>query len=94
MDAWAGIKEAWYNVSKKVFQWDKKLNEQRVVNSWYNEVKSIFGENGLSEIFQNGLNFDLKETVSSLKHSLLKKTAKCFKSGVLPKAQTQNFCKI
>ena len=57
---------------KKVFQWDKKLNEQSVVNSWYNEVKSIFGENGLSEIFQNGLSFDLKETVTSLKHSLLK----------------------
>ena len=37
---------------KKVFQWDKKLNEQSVVNSWYNEVKSIFGENGLSEIFK------------------------------------------
>ena len=42
----------YYNVSKKVFQWDKKLNEQSVVNSWYNEVKSIFGENGLSEIFK------------------------------------------
>ena len=49
------------------------MNEQGDVNSWYNEVKNIFDENGLSVIFQNGLIFDLKETVNSLKQSLLKK---------------------
>ena len=67
------LKSSVYNVSKKVFQWDKSLNEQGVVNSWYNEVKNIFGENGLSVTFQNGLIFDLNETVSSLKQSLFEK---------------------
>ena len=81
-------------MSKKEVQWDKKLNEQSVVNSWYNEVKSIFGENGLSEIFQNGLSFDLKETVNSLKHSLLKKQQNALKVECSQKPKLRTFVKF
>ena len=61
------LKSSGENMSRKVFLWDKSQNEQSIVNTWYNEVKSIFVDNGLSEVFENGLVFDLKETVHSLK---------------------------
>ena len=29
------------NVCRKVFLWNKKLNEDNIVNTWYNEIKNI-----------------------------------------------------
>ena len=39
-------------VSKKVFFWDKKLNGENRVKSWYSEVRTIFTENEMQDIFE------------------------------------------
>merc|ERR1712240_348292 len=55
------------NVCKKVFIWDKNLNEANAVNTWYNEVSNIFTANGLGYILQNGLNFEIWNTIKIIK---------------------------
>ena len=61
------------NICKKVFLWDKKINEENIVNTWYSEVKNIFLENDQGQVFQSGLTFSLKNTVEDLKSNMLKK---------------------
>ena len=60
------------NDCKKVFIWDKNLNEANVVNTWYNEVNHIFTVNGLGYVLQNGF-FDVQNTIKTLKTNMLKK---------------------
>ena len=52
---------------KKVFLWDKKLNENSRVSTWFTEIKSIFYECDLSVLFDTGLNFDIRFTSSYMK---------------------------
>ena len=66
------LKSSVHNVSKKVFDWDKNLNEQNVVNSWYSDVKSIFDSCNLGQTFESGNLFDLKNTIDYMKHQLIK----------------------
>ena len=65
------LKSSVHNVSKKVFDWDKNLNEQNVVISWYSDVKSIFDSCNLGQTFESGILFDLKSTVDHMKHQLI-----------------------
>ena len=58
-------------LTKKVFFWDKNLNEHNNLNTWYTEVKSIFSQNNMTEIFESGLVFDLKSVVKKLENSML-----------------------
>ena len=60
------------NVCKQVFLWDKKLNEDNIIHTWYNEVKNIFSVNGQGLVFQSGLTFPLKDVIDSLKSSMIK----------------------
>ena len=67
------LKSSTNNVSKKIFEWDTNLNEQNIINSWYNEAKSIFENCNLSETFQGGFLFYLKSTFNTAKLQILKK---------------------
>ena len=60
------------NVCRKVFLWDKKLNEDKIIDTWYNEVKNIFSVNGLGLVFQSGLTFPLKNVIDSVKSNMIK----------------------
>ena len=55
------IKMEQSRLPKKVFNWDKYLNENRV-NTWFNEVRSIFYESDLKILFDSGLDFDVNFT--------------------------------
>ena len=61
------------NICKKVFLWDKRLNEGDLVNTWYSEIRNIFHENDLSHIFTNESIFEIKSTVDAFKKKMLKK---------------------
>ena len=43
------LKSSVQNVSKQVFDWDKKLNEQNMICSWYSDVRSIFDSCNLGQ---------------------------------------------
>ena len=47
---------------KKIFLWDKHLNQTNLVSTWYNEVRDIFSECNLELMFNMGVDFDLKFT--------------------------------
>ena len=57
---------------KKVFLWDRHLNEVGKVNTWSSEVKDILLRNNLPHVYSQGI-FPLKHIIKSLKDSLLKK---------------------
>ena len=88
------LKSSGENMSRKVFLWDKSQNEQSIVNTWYNEVKSIFVDNGLSEVFENGLVFDLKQTVDSLKSKMLQKQQNTLQAECSQKPKLRTFVKF
>ena len=88
------LKSSGENMSKKVFLWDKSQNEQGTVNTWYNEVKSIFADNDLSEVFGNGLIFDLKQTVDNLKSKMLQKQQNVLKTECSQKPKLRTFIKF
>ena len=54
-------------LTKKVFLWDRKLNDANVINSWSSEIKSIFYSSGLNFSFNSSEIFPLKQTISQLK---------------------------
>ena len=52
---------------KKVFLWDKMLNESDRISTWFHEIKSILYECDLTVLFDTGLNFDIRFTSSYMK---------------------------
>ena len=58
---------------KKVYTWDKQLNESQQIFSWSNEVKSILYDNNLNYLFDNQLMFPVKIVVKQLEKSLYSK---------------------
>ena len=56
-------------ITKKVFLWDKGLNDLGVINTWSSEVKDILDRNNLSHIYDRRI-FPLKSNIKSLKTSL------------------------
>ena len=77
-------------LTKKVFLWDKKLNEDNILNSWYSEVKTIFSENNLPETFESGAVFDLKLVVENLQSCMIQTQQTALKNecGNKPKLRT------
>ena len=37
-------------MAKKIFIWDKKLNSENQIQSWYSEVRTIFSQNEMQTI--------------------------------------------
>ena len=44
-------------ITRKVFLWDNFLNNEKIVNTWYNEVKSILYETNFQYIHKVTVNF-------------------------------------
>ena len=40
-------------LTRKVFNWDRQLNETNEISSWSSEVKSIFSECNMIRIYEN-----------------------------------------
>ena len=77
-------------VAKGVFLWDKQLNEQNIISTWYNEVKTIFNECDLDLLFDMGLNFDKKFTVSYIESKYVAYQSRILSEecNLLPKLRT------
>ena len=81
-------------VSKKVFFWDKKLNRENRVKSWYSEVRTIFTENEMQDIFESGNLFSLKDVINKLHSSMLKKQQVQIKTQCLNTPKLRTFVKF
>ena len=55
---------------KKVYSWDKHLNESNQIKSWSSEVKSILYSNSLAQIYDAQQMFPVKDVVKQLSKSL------------------------
>ena len=75
---------------KKVFNWDKKLNENNRISTWFSEIKAIFYECGLTVLFDTGLNFDVKFTSDymKLKYETIQANYLMDECKLLPKLRT------
>ena len=56
-------------VTKKVFEWDKSLNEANIVKTWYSEVKEVFASAGLDLTTLQNMPFNLKSIIETLTSS-------------------------
>ena len=58
-------------LTKKVYKWDRLLNDSNAVFSWSNEVKATFYSCGLNAIFDNNTPFQLKLTIDTIKSKFI-----------------------
>ena len=61
-----------HRLMKKVYIWDKKLNESQQLFSWTNEIKSILYNCNLNHVYDAQLMFPVKTIVKQLEESLYK----------------------
>ena len=75
---------------KKIFQWDKELNSDSTIFSWSSEVKMIFDEWNLSDVYNSGDVFPLKCTIRKVKDLLFLKQQKNIENECrnMPKLRT------
>ena len=62
-------------LTKKVYLWDRVLNDGNVISSWSSEVKNIFYTCGLNTIFDVNSSFPLKSTIQTIKEKFLQDQA-------------------
>ena len=58
---------------KKIYLWDKYLNDTEQITTWSSEIKSILYENNLNQVYDNQQIFPVKLVVKQLEESLFKK---------------------
>ena len=77
-------------LTKKVFIWDKTLNDQNVVSTWHSEMKNIFSDCNLDLLFTLGVNFDVKFTMQYMREKFIDIQARSLseKCGQYPKLRT------
>ena len=82
-------------LAKKIFLWDRALNENDIIKTWSSEVQSIFEQTNQLAIYSSNNVFCLKTTVGDMTSSLKIKqqdylTNEC---GFMPKLRTFNLFK-
>ena len=77
-------------LTKKVFLWDKQLNDNNVISSWTSEVKSVFESCNMIDVFNSNTIFPLKCTIRKAKDILLleQQTILSNKCSTMPKLRT------
>ena len=58
-------------LTKKVYLWDRSLNNVNGISSWSSEVKNIFYNCGLNAIFDNNTAFPLKRIIQTIKEKFI-----------------------
>ena len=61
-----------HRLMKKVYIWDKTLNESEQLFSWSSEIKSIFYNSNLNHVYDAHITFPVKDIVKQLEESLFK----------------------
>ena len=78
-------------LTKKVFLWDRKLNDTNVIYSWSSEIKSIFYSSGLNFSFNCSEIFPLKQTIAQLKLKFSELQQSELKAECLTKPKLRTF---
>ena len=81
-------------LTKKVFLWDKQLNETNVVFSWTNEVKAIFESCNLLNIYNSNSIFPLKATIKKVKTAFLAEQQNFLRAECSDKPKLRTFVKF
>ena len=76
-------------LTKKVFLWDKNLNDSGIISTWSSEIKNILQRNGLDHIYDQNI-FPRIEIIKDLKMTLLARDQAAWQSKcpTLPKLRT------
>ena len=82
------------NMARKIFIWDKNLNIQNQIQSWNSEVRTIFKDNGMLNIFESENIFVLKEIIEKLNKSMLKRQQAIVKDQCLISPKLRTFVKF
>ena len=82
-------------LTKKVFLWDRKLNNSGAVNTWYSEIKQICNDCSFQYIYEIDAIFPLKATIVSMTNTFKLKQNDEIKAECLamPKLRTFNLFK-
>ena len=80
-------------LTKKVYLWDRKLNDSGRLKTWSWEVKDILDRNGMIQIYTQST-FPLDNVSKALKSSLFKKDQINWKSRCLPLPKLRTFIKF
>ena len=80
-------------LTKKVYLWDRKLNDSGRIKTWSSEVRDILDRNGLINIYTQNI-FSLDNVSKALKQSLFKKDQNNWKSKCLPLPKLRTFNKF
>ena len=77
-------------LTKKVFLWDKKLNIENRIETWYSEIGNIFHDCNLDLLYNLGVDFDIKFTCKYIKskYAALQSAELSEKCSLLPKLRT------
>ena len=57
--------------SEHLYLWDRSLNDENIISSWSNEVKSTFYSCGLNAIFDNNKSFQLELVIDTIKEKFI-----------------------
>ena len=77
-------------LTKKVYLWDRALNDSGALTSWNSEIKKVFYSCNQHSIYDNNVPFSLKNVVQSIKQIFIKDQALYLKSECeeMPKLRT------
>ena len=81
-------------LTKKVYLWDRSINNRNVVSSWTNEVKNIFYSCGLHLIFDDEIIFPLKLILDNIKAKFKIDQADYLKNECLQQSKLRTFNKF
>ena len=81
-------------LTKRVFLWDRFLNETGIVSTWSSEVKDIFQSCGLLQIFESSSSFHVETVVSNIKNCLQEKQNSQLEHDCSQKPKLRTFLKF
>ena len=81
-------------LTRKIFNWDRQLNESNTVSSWSNEVKSIFSECNMNSFYDNINPFAVKCTITKMHEISLSKQQNYLKAECEIKPKLRTFVKF
>ena len=78
-------------LTKKVYLWDRSLNDENIISSWSNEVKATFYSCGLNAIFDNNIYFQLKLVIDTIKEKFISDQAEYLKQECEQQTKLRTF---
>ena len=79
---------------KRIYIWDKYLNESEQISSWSGEIKSILYANNLNVVYDSQQVFAVKHIVKQLEETLFRKQLILVENACKDKPKLKNFSNI